>query len=187
MAAITIEVENKRKLSNVLYEVTGKALRGRLRQSNLPANAGEDLRMWGDVPGVHISVDLGKKSVRIWDPIEEDPKMQSAAKRAVEKLAGSQPDTLEKIQINGFKTEHLTDASPKVLATHLWHMRRLVEEGMANLVAGDWPKELPTGPWPAVGSAPTPNGPDMYPGEPLGSPYHPLGIEGGGKSAVTAG
>ena len=130
---ITIELGSENKNVNPFIEPLGAARRGKWRRSNLPSMNLADAEVAGlpDLPGYCVAVDLNARTVRIFDPLEHDPRrpdIEKALRKFFKRRLEIEPQQVSR--------DH---AKPTLYRWLMW-MQRLVAAGGATVVDGDIPQ-----------------------------------------------
>ena len=131
---ITIELGRDDKNINPFIEPLGAARRGKWRRSNLPLMNLADAEVAGlpDLPGYRVAVDLHARTIRIFDPLEHDPRrpeVEKALRRFFKRRLEIEP-------------EQVTEDQPKpTLYRWLMWMQRLVVARNAAVVDSEIPAE----------------------------------------------
>ena len=135
---VTIEISGPRN-ANAVFGPERLTLRGEWRKDRLfPDEASSDeIKFLPPIfPGVRISIDGRTKTGRIWDPLSlpenahllEQVSASGVARGAVKQRYGPVPEISRKLNDSGLKT-------------WLYHVGRLVGDGMASIVSGRPPRE----------------------------------------------
>jgi hypothetical protein len=103
----TVEFGDDRNRNPILV-LTKKVMRGRWSMANLVGEAFGDMAPMPDIPGIHAEVDVGAKTLRIFDPLATDKdlydKVCVVLKNARQEFGKPWPEVTRKLDENELKT-----------------------------------------------------------------------------------